>query len=411
MDPALQAALEKLGMTQAQAIEAQQKAHAEFTTTVNADTAKRDAAWDGKIAKLQAELDKFEPVSKAVADAETARKEAADKFQEQLDRIETQVKRPPEPGASKEVLAKDAFFDFCRYGKDRMTAERLNVMTIADDTTGGYLAPPEYVKDIIKAVIERSPMRSLVRVISTSQKSVQIPKRTAVFAATWVGEIETRSETDGLRYGLEELPVHELVADSRFSMSNLEDSVFDLESELRNEFSEQFAVAEGIALISGTGTKKPEGILTASGSGSVNSGAATSVTADGLLSLKYSIKTQYAANAAFVLNRGTLGVIRKLKDGNGQYLWVPGLAVGRPNSIDGDPYVEMPDMPALAASAKSVAYGDFKRAYILVDRVSMSLLRDGFTLASSGQVKFIARRRLGGQVVLAEAFSVMTTSA
>src|ERR1051325_6195544 len=113
MDPALKEAIEKLGMTQAQAIEAQQKAHKEFMDTVNADNKQRDAAWDGKIAKLQAELDKYEPLSKAIADAETARKEAADKFQEQLDRIETQVKRPADPGVSKEAAAKEAFFDFC----------------------------------------------------------------------------------------------------------------------------------------------------------------------------------------------------------------------------------------------------------------------------------------------------------
>jgi HK97 family phage major capsid protein len=400
----------------------------EFKASNDENTKKRDVVLDEKLAKITKELDKFEEINAKLTAAAQAEKdakaeaekqaaasaEAAAAMQLQLDEIEKKMNRPGLGVSDEDAQAserKAAFLDFARYGVDRMQTERKNVMTIADDTTGGYLAPPEYIKDILKQIVEYSPLRQYVRVISTSQKSVQIPKRTAVFAAVWVGEIESRSETDGLRYGLEELPIHELVADARFSQSNLEDSVFNLESELKGEFAEQFGVAEGIALISGTGTKKPEGILTASGSGSVNSGAATSVTADGILSLKYSIKTAYANNATFLLNRSTLGVIRKLKDGNGQYLWVPGLAQGRPNAIDGDPYVEMPDMPSLSAGTKAMAYGDWKRAYILVDRIAMSMIRDGLTLASSGQVKFIARRRLGGQVVMAEAFSVMTTSA
>jgi HK97 family phage major capsid protein len=420
MDKDLQAALDALGMTQKQAVEAQQKAHKEFTETVTADSAKRDAVYDAKIEKLQTALDKFEPVSAAIAKveaqakADAEAKAAADAaLIERLDQFEVELKRPRavegDESKAKAKLDHDAFFEFARRG-DRMDRERMNVLTIADDTTGGYLAPAEYVMDILKNVIEFSPIRGLATVRTTSQKSVQYPKRTGVFAANWVGEIETRTETTGLTYGLEDIPVHEMTAESYITMANLEDSAFNLEQILKEEFTEQFGVAEGIAFITGNGVKKPQGFTVASGTNSVNSGAATSVTADGLIDLKYSVKTQYTKNGTYVLNRGTLKVVRKLKDGNGQYLWVPGLAVGRPNAIDGDPYVECPDMADLAASSKSVAYGDFKRGMIVVDRLTMSLLRDAYTRASVGQIKFVARRRLGAQVVIPEAISVLTTS-
>jgi len=419
MDKELKDALDKLGMTQAQAIEAQQKAHAEFVAANDANTAKRDAVFDEKLAKLQSELDKFEPLNKAMADAK-ARQDAEEaerkEMKEQLDRIETAQNRPNAGGITaadeaKIAAEKDAFFNMLRVGTDRMTPERRNVLTVSSDTGGGYLAPSAYLLEIIKAVVEYSPFRTLARVGSTNEKSVQIPKRTGVFAARWVGEVENRPETTGLAYGLEDVPVHELVADVRFSMANLEDSAFDLPAEVRAEFAEQFGVAEGAAFVSGNGVKRPQGFLNAAGSVQINSLDANTIKADGVLDLKYGIKTAYAKNGSFVLNRKSLREVRKLKDKNDQYLWMPGLAQGRPNTIDGDPYVEMPDMPDPAAGTKPMAYGDWNRAYRIFDRMQLAVTRDDISLASDGQVKFIARRRVGGQVVLAEAFAVMTVSA
>lgn len=417
MDPELKKALEALGMTQAQAIEAQQKAHAAFVEAQDANTKKRDSVTDDKLAKLQGELDKFEPAAAAILKAQEAEKAAADErkaMQEQLDRIETKVNRPPagEDGSDPKLAEKRAaFLDYARYGVDRMTAERRNVLTVGDDTGGGYLAPAEYMKDIIKAVVEYSPMRALARVVTMSGKSLQWPKRTATYTGGWVGEIETRTESTGQAYGLEDIPAHEQWIEVYVSMALLEDAVFDIESEVRNDASEQFGVLEGTAFVSGTGVKKPEGFLTASGTNAINSLSAADVTADGILDLKYSLKTAYAREASFVLNRKTLRNVRKLKDGNGQYLWMPGLAQGRPNSIDGDPYAEFPDMADPASSAKIMAYGAWRRAYVIADRIALAVTRDNVTRASSGQVKFVMRRRVGGAVVLAEAISVMTCSA
>ncbi len=416
MDPELKAALDALGTTQAKAIEAQQKATDELRAAHEADIKKRDALYDDRIAKLQAELDKFEPLNKVLLDAEKrAEKAELDRKeqQEQLDRIEASMNRPGtgDHDDPKATAQRAAFFDHARFGLERMQQERKNVLTVSDDTGGGYLAPSEYVMEILKAEIEYSPFRSVVRTRTTSAKSVQLPKRTGVFAARWTGEIEQRSETVGLAYGLEDVPVHELTAEVYVSAANLEDSAFDIEAELTAEFGEQFGVAEGMAMVSGAGTKKPEGMLIAVGTVGTKSGDATNITADGIINLKYGIKTAYARRGLFAMNRTSLAAVRKLKDLQNNYIWQPGLAQGRPNSIDGDPYIEAPDMPDIAAGSKPILFGDLMRAYTLVDRISMAVVRDGLTRASFGQVKFVARRRVGGQVVLPEAIGVMTVSA
>jgi len=280
----------------------------------------------------------------------------------------------------------------------------------SNDTGAGYLAPIEVVNEIIKGVTEISPVRSLVRVRSTVNKSIMQPVRNGQFAARWVGETETRTETTGLAFGMEEIPTHEMYAMIDISRQNLDDSAYDMEGELRTESIEQFALAEGTAVVSGTGSGRPEGWMSNTSVATTNSGAAAAVTADGLLTLKHAIKTAYAANATFVFNRTTLGSIRKLKTTGGDYVWMPGIAMGKPNTIDGDPYVEMPDMPSEGAGLKPVAYGDFRRAYVLVDRIGMNMIRDNLTQATSGNVRFHFFRRMGGQVVLAEAIRTLTCS-
>ena len=132
-------------------------------------------------------------------------------------------------------------------------------------------------------------------------------------------------------------------------------------------------------------------------------GNAASLSADGVLNICYNLKTAYAVNASYILNRASIGAVRTLKDGIGNYLWMPGLQSGLPNTINGAPYYEFPDMPAVGASAYPIAFGDWKRAYTLVDRIAMTFLRDPYTQGASGNVRMWFRRRCGGQVVLAEA--------
>lgn len=425
-------------MTEKTAIEQVMTAFEEFKATNDAALAEikkkgvNDPIVTDKLGKIEAELAKFEDINqKLTAAAIDAKKEKehVDEIEEKLNKLS--LNGSSDPQVRKEELkakadtwaraviraeSKGAFnlsADEQKLLAD-VTAE-YKALSVGNDTTGGYLAPAEYVREIIRGVTLVSPVRSLARVRKTAAKSVMIPKRTGQFAAQWVAEQGTKSETDGLRYGMWEIPTHELFALIDISNQNLEDSAFDMGGEISFEATEQFAVAEGAAFVSGNGVGKPEGFLVAAGVGENNSGTAATIAdadgqANGLLSLKYALKTAYARNATWALNRTTLGSVRKLKDGDKNYIWMPGIA-GQPNTIDGDPYVEVPDMPSEGAGAFPIAYGDFSSAYTLVDRIAMEMLRDPYTQATSGNIRFIFRRRLGGQVVLAEAIRKLKCSA
>lgn len=377
-----------------------------------------------KLDKIETTLSSYEGIGQKAALAEQTKK-ALDELQEQFDALETAFKRS---GTGDEPEKKDRVNDWARAvvsahidgvanlsegqrkALDAVTAE-YKALNVSNATAGGYLAPIELVREIIKGETEISPVRALARVRQTAMKSVEVPKRTGQFAAQWVSEQGTKSETTGLTYGMEEIPTSEMYALIDISNQMLEDSAFNMQMEISEESSEQFALAEGTAFVTGNGVGKPEGFMVNTSVGTTNSGHATLVTADGLLSLKHAIKTAYTRNANWTMNRTTLGSTRKLKDGNGQYLWMPGIANGKPNTIDGDPYIEMPDMPSEGAGLKPVAYGDFRRAYTWVDRLMMEMLRDPYTQATAGNVRFIMRKRVGGQVTLAEAIRTLTCSA
>ena len=340
---------------------------------------------DAKIGKIEEKLDSLEDINQEITKSQSAQEQVNEK----LENLETFIKRPNSGFDSKQVDETLAAFDnYIRKGKQSLSEMEVKALTVSNDATGGYLAPPEYVRELLKTVTEISPIRSIARVRSTGQRSIQVPKRTGQFAAQWVSESGTRSETTGYQVGLEEIPAHEHYALVDISEQDLEDTVFDLEAEMQSEFAEQFAKAEGTAFVSGDAVGKPEGLLTNSNVSSVNSGSGTLLTADGLISLV-------------------------LKDTAGQYVFQAGMSLqaGVPNTILGYPYVEATDMPDVAAGAKPILFGDFNRAYMIVDRVNLSVSRDPFTQATSGNVRYVARRRVGGQVVQAEAIVKQNISA
>lgn len=398
------------------AVEGMATAFEEFKATNDARLAEiekkgsSDPLVDEKLKNIEADLDRFEDINQKLTLAQQEQKG----FSEKLENMEALLKRPEVSMETNQVdVAVKAFDKWLRKDKQGLEPEEIKALTVSDDTQAGFLAPPEYVNELIKTLTEISPMRTIARVRQTSQKSVQMPSRTATFSAAWVAEQGTRSETTGYTTQLEEIPTHEQYALVDISNQMLEDSVFNLEAEMQEEFSTQFAKNEGNAFISGDSVGKPEGILTNSSVGTTNSGSGTALTGDGLIDLVHAVKTPYGANGTFIFNRTTLAAIRGLKDGGGQYIFQAGmmLTAGVPNTILGYPYVEMPDMPDVAGSAKPVAFGDFARGYMIVDRVSLSVMRDPFTQATSGNVRYVARSRVGGQVVLAEALRTQTISA
>ncbi|MFC4768735.1 phage major capsid protein [Effusibacillus consociatus] len=302
-------------------------------------------------------------------------------------------------------LGNDLTPDQKKYLIDRsLWTPELKALATDNDTQAGYLVTPEYIREIIKGVVEFSPLRNLARVRQTTSKSVQIPVRTGTHSAQWTSERGTRTETTGTKYGLEDIPTHEMYADIRISRQSLEDAVFDLESEIKMEMQEQFGVAEGTAFITGSGIGQPEGVLTNTSIGEIVSGNASDITADSLISLYFELKDAYARNASWLMKRSTLKKVRQFKDSQGNYLWQPGIAgAATPATILDRPYEECVDMPAVAANAYPVVFGDFRRGYTIIDRIQITIQRLNELHAASGQIGFLGWKRVGGQVVLAEA--------
>ena len=369
-----------------------------------------DALTETKLAKIEADLDKFENINQAI----TQQQKHAEGFEAKLNDIETMLKRPANAMEAKEVdLSLKAWDSFMRKGEKNMDEMELKALTVGTAATAGNLAPAEYVNELIKVISEISPVRSVARVRQTSNKEIEVPSKTATFAAAWTAEGGTRTETTGYTTSLNTIPTHELYALVDISGALLEDSVFDLEAEMNTEFAEQFAKAEGAAFLTGNGTNKPTGILDGTTVASTTAAAAAAIATDDLMDLVHGLQSEYARNAAFMLNRTTLGEIRKLKDTAGQYIFQTGVSgqSGLPNTILGHAYVEAVDMADIAASAKPVVFGDYRRGYMIVDRVALSVLRDPYSQASTGNVRYIARRRVGGEVVLAEAMRALKMAA
>jgi HK97 family phage major capsid protein len=383
-----------------------------------------------EVKRINDRLDQFEGVNQKLTLAEKSAK-AVDELKEQFDALDTAIRRGTGREQSldqKRAACNDwvrAVVGAVQYGVPNLPeAQRkalesvvaeYKALNVGTNTEGGYLAPVEMIREIIKAETEMSPVRSLARVRQTGMRAIEVPKRTGQFAAQWVSEQGTRAETTGLTYGVEEITTHELFALVDITNQMLEDGMFDMAAEVQMESVEQFAVAEGTAFVTGNGIGKPEGFLSNASVLTTKSGTAATIAdadgqANGLITLKHAIKSAYTSNATWVMNRTTIGAVRKLKDGDKNYIWQPGLAQGRPNTIDGDPYVEMTDMPNEGAGLKPIAYGDFRRAYTWVDRIQMEMLRDPYTQATGGKIRFIMRKRVGGKLVLAEAIRVLICS-
>ncbi|CAN7481281.1 phage major capsid protein [Mesorhizobium sp. LjNodule214] len=339
------------------------------------------------------------------------------KLVDRLAAVETRLNRPAiikgdndnEPSAERK-----AFKSFLKYGPERMPGEEAKSLVVSDDTRGGYLAPAEFQAEVIKNIVQFSPVRQAARVGSTASPSVILPKRTGTPTASWVGETETRSSTESA-YGQIEIPVNEAACYVDVSLQLLEDAAVNVESEVAMDLAEEFGRLEAVAFVNGDGFKKPTGFMTDAGIPFTVSGSAAVIsdpdgTADGLINLMYALKPAYRANGVWMANGTTIAALRRLKDSTKQYIWQPSIQAGEPATLLGRPIVEAPDMPDIAAGTFPVIFGDFTR-YRIYDRVAMSILRDPYSQATSGKVRFHARRRVGGANTQAEAFRKLKVSA
>lgn len=308
-------------------------------------------------------------------------------------------------------LRKDAPAFFRKMGLDKLETKLLSVDR---DPGGGYWIEPVMSSRISSIVFESSPIRQYAAVETIGTDALEMIADLNQAAFGWVGEQESRTETDTPDIGKRLIPAHELYAEPRITQKMLDDAGFDVSGWLGRKVSERFARAEAAAFVTGTGVTQPRGFMTyASGTSDqqieqVNSGSSGAVTADGLLDLIYSLKGPYLANSRFMMARLTIRDIRKLKDGEGNYLWEPSRQAGQPAVLDGYPVVQADDMAAVASASLSIVFGDFKAAYTIVDRKGIRVLRDPFT--AKPYVKLYTTRRVGGDVVNFEAIKIQILS-
>ena len=283
----------------------------------------------------------------------------------------------------------------------------VNALQIGTDSEGGYLVPDEYERTLVEALEEENVFRQLAKVIRTSSGDRKIPVVAIKGTASWIDEEGAYLESDD-SFGQVSIGAYKVGTMIKVSEELLNDSVFDLEAYISREFARRIGAKEEEAFFTGDGSGKPLGVLAATGGAEtgVTAASATAITADELIDLFYSLKAPYRRNAVWVLNDSTIKAIRKLKDNQGQYLWQPSLTAGAPDLLLGKPVRTSAYMPAIAADAKTVAFGDFSY-YWIADRQGRSFKRLNELYAATGQVGFLASQRVDGKLVLPEAIKVL----
>lgn len=317
-----------------------------------------------------------------------------------IDGIEAKANRPGGLKGENDNEAKletKAFESYMRRGDatDEMT---LKTLRVSSDPQGGYFAPAEFSTEFLKNLVLQSPVRSVASVRTTGSPSVIYPARTGITNAKWKGELQ-ESEGSEPSFGQAEIIVREVNTYTDISNQLLADGNGAPERELRDALSEDFGQKEGAAFVNGDGVIAPQGFMTHADVAFTANGHATNLSADALITLMYAMPATYRANAVWAMNGNTVAVIRKLKDGQGNYLWQPSYQAGQPETILGKPVIELPDMPDLAANAFPIAFGDFNLGYRIIDRLDLSVLVDPYTQRTKGVTRFHATRRTGAGVI------------
>jgi HK97 family phage major capsid protein len=375
-------------------------------------TKEKLAAMEVTISKYDAEWEKHRGEKAALE----AKVKALEAFAADQTRPKAEVKDPMnsvKPEMQKFYSDIKAFSNFIHVGEERMTNEEHKALATDADTTGGYLMPINMATQMIELNVLSSPIRQIASVETISQgDNLEIPSEgSTVFATGWTSERGSRSATTSGTFAMQRVFVHELYADPYVTQKMIDDTAFNIESYLARKVAEQFAKTENTAFVTGTGIGQPEGIMASTN----NVTASQVVTAAGvftaalMMDLQHSLEEPYASRATWIMKRASLGKIRQLAATtySGQFLWAPGVGVEMGPTILGAPYVACNDVATVvsaAATARVIAFGDFKAGYRIVDRVGISMLRDPFT--NKPYIEFYTTKRVGGGVVLPEAIKI-----
>jgi len=337
---------------------------------------------------------------------------ALDEQKRMLDALQRKQARPPLGGGTVEPSEhKAAFETYVRRGDERrLQALDAKAMSIGSGPDGGYLVPPETEAAIGARLRDISPIRSIASVRQVSGSVLKKPFSIAGPAVGWVGETDARPETTASTLAELQFATMELYAMPAATASLLEDSVVDIDQWIAAEVEASFAEQEGAAFVAGDGSAKPKGFLdyttVAEASwawekiGYVATGVdgawPASDPSDVLIDLVYALKAGYRQNASWVMNRKSQAAIRKFKDADGNYIWQPPAGAGRRAMLMGFQLVEAEDMPDIGSDETAIAFGDFRRGYLVVDRTGVSVLRDPYT--AKPYVLFYTTKRVGGGV-------------
>lgn len=285
--------------------------------------------------------------------------------------------------------------------------EIYNALQVGTESEGGYLVPDEYEHTLIEALEEQNIFRQLAHVISTSSGDRKIPVVASKGTAAWIDEEAAYPESDDT-FGQVSIGAYKLATMIKVSEELLNDSVFDVPSYIAREFARRIGAAEEKAFFTGDGSGKPLGILAATGGAQtgVTAASATALTFDEVMDLYYSLRAPYRRSSVFIMNDSTVKLLRKLKNGNGDYIWQPSVTAGTPDTILNRPVYTSSYMPAAEAGAKSVLFGDLGY-YWVADREGRSFKRLTELYATTGQVGFLASQRVDGKLILPEAVKVL----
>ena len=344
------------------------------------------------------------------------------KKEKQLSDLEAKMNRPGFAGISPADQVKSehkkAFDKFVRKGiTDGLADLQLKAVQVGVDADGGYAVPEEMSQTIYSMLEAHSPMRAVCDVRTVGTEDIKQLVDIGGVTSGWVAETDTRPGTNAPQLAVVTPTFGEIYAQPSATQKAIDDIFFDVESWLTTSIEREFAKQENIAFTVGNGTNKPKGLLAAAMATTdddtralgtfqyLKTGIAAGMPAtnpsDLLIDVVSALKSRYYGDAKFMMNRQTLATLRKWKDGQNNYLWQPGLQSGEPNSILGFPYVYNDDFPSIGANALCLAFGDFREAYIILDRVGIRLLRDPYT--NKPYVNFYVTKRVGNMILNTEA--------
>lgn len=335
-----------------------------------------------------------------------------------LDRAVVERSRPQLDGKAQRLEGeyKDAFTGYVKRGEEK-------ALSVGVGADGGYVVPAETETEITRLMTAVSPIRAIAGVRQVSGSVYKRPISVTGPAVGWVGETAARPTTASQTLAELSYPTTELYAMPAATSAFLDDAAVDVGQWIADEVNVAFAAQETTAFVSGDGVNKPRGFLsvptvaeTSWSWGSLGyvptglSGALPASNAsDVLIDLVYALKAGYRQNASWVMNRKVQGTLRKLKDADGNYLWQPAATADGKARFMGFDLVEAEDMPNIAANSMSIAFGDFRRGYLIVDRQGVSVLRDPFS--SKPYVLFYTTKRVGGGIADYDAIKLLKFAA